>query len=832
MSYTPCPKDDHLAGYANGSLSEDLLDSISQHVDECGRCEKIVSEMEAGNDVMVATLRRGAPGDSFASESRCQQVVDSMVNEANGESDRMKNSVPQVLATALQGVANVEPPSIESSSLNTSSGIAASLISSRLVTQQQIAACQQSGTPPLDDESLLSKLIEQGALTLWQAEQLKSGVVKSFYLGNYKLLNQIGRGGMGHVFEAHDVQLNRRVALKVVGQADARQNERFLHEARAALQLQHSNIVHSFELGQHGSRYFLVMELIEGITLKQYIQQRGQLTMEQTAYIAYEVLCGLDHAHRQGIIHRDIKPSNIMITRDGQIKIADMGLAKVFGPLGAADTEMTRTGAFLGSLDYCPPEQAEDAKRAMPASDIYALGCTLYHCLTGRPPFEGGTEVQKIVAHRQNSPHPIQAFNQGVVDSFSNLILVGMMAKNPQQRYQSATDIGLQFRQWVSGQAIRDEMAALSEAVMLEIYSPAIARPMAATTGTVAQDSQTVFKPQPTPSQSRPDNISLSAGVSAMIAGGIILGVLLAGSLGYMFWKPVAKAEKKPGNNSGGSSGNLQPLGTGGGTPSPFLTPPDITNPPVPQVPIDLERMRKELENVVPPVNLPVPNNVPVPDNIPPPVNNNPPVTAKPDEIPATIAPLPSVDGPVTDILSLIDIDRDRLKGKARMEDGVLLTDEPFALNYAKVAFPIKPPEEYDLIADVTQLGDTNQGISIGVVVQGYQCMCAIDGWGDTTSIGMIDGTRAKSRSYPGKPHKGRLLVPGKKSTIVCSVRKGMIAISFDGVRVFQWSGDPSRLSLYSWYKTKSKDTMFVASWTQSEISRLEIRTGEELGSE
>jgi hypothetical protein len=218
------------------------------------------------------------------------------------------------------------------------------------------------------------------------------------------------------------------------------------------LQLHHKHIVRCFELGQHGQTHFLVMELVEGATLKDYIAKQGQLSVQETARIGHETALALEHAWQQQIVHRDIKPSNILLTRDHHVKLADLGLAKFFGAGGDdAERMTTRTGMLLGTIDYLAPEQAEDAKRADIRSDIYSLGCTLYHCLTGEPPFAAGTELQKILAHREETPTPIPQRNPRVDNLFADIIELNMLAKRPEDRYQTPTELAAALEPWIGG---------------------------------------------------------------------------------------------------------------------------------------------------------------------------------------------------------------------------------------------------------------------------------------------------------------------------------------------------------------------------------------------
>ena len=204
------------------------------------------------------------------------------------------------------------------------------------------------------------------------------------FLGErYEILEKIGSGGMSDVYRAKDHKLNRDVAVKVLKQeynSDRSFISKFRTEAHAAACLSHPNIVHVFDVGDEDDLHYIVMELVEGITLKTYIAKKGKLEIRETIGIAMQVAQGIEAAHEQHIVHRDIKPQNIIISRDGKVKVTDFGIAK------AATTE-TITSSTMGSVHYISPEQARGGY-CDERSDIYSLGITMYEMLTGRVPFE------------------------------------------------------------------------------------------------------------------------------------------------------------------------------------------------------------------------------------------------------------------------------------------------------------------------------------------------------------------------------------------------------------------------------------------------------------
>ncbi|MCA9086598.1 MAG: serine/threonine protein kinase, partial [Planctomycetaceae bacterium] len=264
----------------------------------------------------------------------------------------------------------------------------------------------------------------------------EQGAENGLRIGHFEVEERIGSGGMGAVFRAVDLELARFVALKVLHPAVAADPSlvaRFRNEARACAQLNHDNVARVFYAGEQDGVHYIAYEFAEGPTLKDVILQRGSLTSGETVNYAIQVTLALSHISAAGIVHRDIKPSNIILTPNGRIKVVDLGLARRETTDSVGD--ITVAGTTLGTFDYIAPEQARDPRMADIRSDIYSLGCTVYHMLTGQPPYPEGTPLQKLLDHQGKSPPDPRLVSKDIPNELA-AILQKMMNTNPDLRYQ------------------------------------------------------------------------------------------------------------------------------------------------------------------------------------------------------------------------------------------------------------------------------------------------------------------------------------------------------------------------------------------------------------
>jgi serine/threonine-protein kinase len=267
----------------------------------------------------------------------------------------------------------------------------------------------------------------------------------------YEIDSVLGEGGMARVFRGTDNVLGRTVAVKVLAHQFARDETsvaRFRREAQSAASLNHPNVVSVYDTGSDDGVHWIVMEYLEGRTLKEAIEEEGPLAPDRTAEIARHVSLALATAHEKGLVHRDVKPANIMLTPSGETKVMDFGIARAVTSTG--DPTLTRTGFVMGTAAYLSPEQAE-GKPVDARSDIYSLGCVVYEMLTGKPPFDGNSPVAVATKHLSEEPEPISRVNPRVPHEVE-AVVARAMRKDPEERYQDAREMADDLGRAVTGE--------------------------------------------------------------------------------------------------------------------------------------------------------------------------------------------------------------------------------------------------------------------------------------------------------------------------------------------------------------------------------------------
>ena len=282
----------------------------------------------------------------------------------------------------------------------------------------------------------------QGAdlLTAWQAQKLLAGKSKGFYLGSYRLLRPLGKGGMGVVYLGEHHVMKRLMALKILppdSLGDSRRVDQFKEEARASAQLDHPNIVRAVDFAEAGKTLYIVMEFVDGIDLHCAVQRDGVMSVPAALDAIIQATQGLAHAHERGIIHRDIKPSNLLLRTDGVVKVSDLGLARI-GWSGVDDPEAKNR--LMGTADFVAPEQAINSKTVDARADIYSLGCTLFFLLTGKSPFHGTTTAQRLAKHQTEPTPDVRKYRPDCPAAVAELTM-RMMSKRPEDRPNSAAEL-------------------------------------------------------------------------------------------------------------------------------------------------------------------------------------------------------------------------------------------------------------------------------------------------------------------------------------------------------------------------------------------------------
>ncbi len=323
----------------------------------------------------------------------------------------------------------------------------------------------ESGNPATDRAAPISpnptdltrKLVQRGFITPWQAEWLLQGK-KTFTVGKYKLLDCIGRGGMGVVFKALHGEMGRVVALKIMS-ADVMQNReavaRFRKEIQAVAALDDPHIVAAYDAGSVGGVTYLVMEFVQGHDLGYLLKEEGPLPIEWACECIRQAALALQYAHEKGMVHRDIKPTNVLVAKDPEadrplVKILDLGLPRFVSETvsadapgsgkGADDASLTQYGQLLGSPDYIAPEQGKDTRLADIRSDIFSLGCTLFRVLTGELPFAGETIIQKLEARETTDAVRLKDVRPDVPTEL-DAVVARMLARDPKRRYQTPREV-------------------------------------------------------------------------------------------------------------------------------------------------------------------------------------------------------------------------------------------------------------------------------------------------------------------------------------------------------------------------------------------------------
>ena len=709
-----------------------------------------------------------------------------------------------------------------------------------------------------DADALARKLVDQGKLTRFQAANLYQGRGKALVFGEYVVLDKLGAGGMGQVYKAQHRRMKRVVALKVlppgVVNTSPKSLERFYQEVEVAAKLTHPNIVTAYDAGEAHGLHFLVMEYVDGMDLSSHIAKQGPLELQQALNVVLQAARGLGYAHSLGIIHRDIKPGNLLVDRAGNVKILDMGLARIDHPLAdasTADHELTATGEVMGTIDYMSPEQAQDTRATDHRADIYALGCTLHRLLTGRVPYPGDTAIKKILAHRDLPIPSLRAVRPDVPDVVDRLFQK-MVAKSAADRVQTMTQVVGTLEKLLSGtedeqssvvigavEAIDDDSAAdLFEPLppaSLPAGSSAVGKRVSATMIEGAAMPAAVAKQAP-PGKHSAKVVAKAAGTAsdsgAHPADGsyvaprrrdrtplIVVGVAASAVVGaVIFFLTRTKPEPSPGDAiaaaaTGTGTGTVQPPAAAQfamteptASPTPTVVAPKFPEPATTETgsffgvtspPSAAMTSSTVTPGATPtaPVAVAMTTAVPAPTSLPP--------TPTPSSTATRPPPAPPLAAEI-DLLSRVDPAQNPILGRWTREDKFLLAQEPQSFAAASA---IALPREYDvtLTADALTVGSV---IGFGLVLEDRQptffCESYRGGFDSFDGFNWLDPNNLTARY-------GTCFVKDEPVRIVCAVRENGLYVRVNDRQLVYAPREPHRFSKHASMPAFAPDQMFLA---------------------
>lgn len=441
-----CPNDTTLKRLLTGELEASIAATVEPIFAECGECARRCESLRVRDTIASALQNNPA---TLPSGADVVGMLDRMAGATSStDLHATAQTEPSAFAETVTGDRQQsEQPTTDPSEQDEAIPLARVIAASRksgLFDDATLEELERELNPTGDPVAVLKNRIDGDRLTAWQARQLLKGRSR-FRLDNdrYLLLDLIGKGGMGAVYRARHLRMNREVAIKVInarGGDAGKLTRRFEREVAITSKLHHEHIVHAYDVGKDGELAFLVLEYVRGGDLSSIVKNEGPMNAEEAAAICVQAASGLAYAHAGGIVHRDIKPQNILLASDGITKILDLGLARIDSPEVDGQTSLTREGAVMGTIDYMAPEQGHDAQQADARSDVYSLGATAYYLLTGHSPLPGGSVMDKLRRLATEAPPPLGRLRPDVPRELT-AVVERMMAKDPEARPATMEDV-------------------------------------------------------------------------------------------------------------------------------------------------------------------------------------------------------------------------------------------------------------------------------------------------------------------------------------------------------------------------------------------------------
>ncbi len=433
---------------------DDLELALARRIDAV--CRRFEADWREGRRAVVDSYLDQVPKDGRAI---LRQELDAL--------ERELRSIDETGEHHDAGAATIPKPHAPSPAVSEALTISPGIAPTRRVPDAADSH-EEASLPPREQAT-----IDQGASASKVPAPLPSCTFHEF--GDYQIVREIARGGMGIVFEARQLSLNRPVALKMIlaGQlANETDVQRFYHEAEAAANLDHPGIVPIYEVGRHQEQHYFSMRLVEGGSLAREVS-RFQDDPKAAARLLIDVARAVHHAHQRGILHRDLKPSNVLLDREGRPHVTDFGLAKKVD----ADSRLTQSGVIVGTPSYMAPEQVAGNQSLTPAVDVYGLGAILYELLTGRPPFRADNPMDTLLQVMDRLPAPPRLLNP-IIERDLETICLKCLEKDPLRRYADAEALALDLERYLSGETISAKSVNWLERVDSALEAQPVRRPV------------------------------------------------------------------------------------------------------------------------------------------------------------------------------------------------------------------------------------------------------------------------------------------------------------------------------------------------------------------
>ena len=488
MNIIDCFTREQLQQYVLGKLPHEVCDQISTHLDDCEVCEDTIVGLDPTNDTLVDLL-----ADSLDSESNRIESNENESGFSNSSGFPLKDSQ-----------SNEESPEFQ-----------------------------------LAVESIRSQNFQSGDASITPIPDTQVDQAIGVQIGDYELEQQIASGGMGSVFRARHTRLERTVAIKILPERKMQNSaaiSRFKREMKIIGQMNHPSMVSATDAGEADGTHYLVMELVDGLDLSRIVRTCGPLSTTDACEAVRQSALGLQYAHDQDVIHRDVKPSNLMLTREGTVKILDLGLATLGGLHGAVD-ELTTVGQLLGTLDYMAPEQCGNNNEVDSRTDVYGLGATLYKLLSGLAPYSSdaaNTPLKKLKAMAIESPTPIQN-RRADLPAGLPAIIEKCIAREPDNRFQDSSELAVALEPFCEGHSLEEALIRAEQIRAEKIRSEQTRQLQTKTVSpAIAPHTPVKAKPSPLRNQSlarKPETRKSRSWVSRWFNAACLLGLI-----GLMTW--------------------------------------------------------------------------------------------------------------------------------------------------------------------------------------------------------------------------------------------------------------------------------------------------------